>query len=73
MERKTNIEFNIEIMQKRIEDDLFWLPSVAIHLLEKDDITGAYRVVKALNDLKTLKSCLEDMKEETDRKQEVLD
>ena len=71
MERKINIEFNIEIMKKRIEDDLFWLPSVAIHMLEKDDITGAYRVVKALNDLKTLKSCLEDMEKQNEK--EVID
>lgn len=71
MERGINIEFNIKIMQTRIEDDLFWLPSVAIHMLEKDDITGAYRVVKALNDLKTLKSYLEDMKKQS--KEEVID
>ena len=70
MERKIDKEFNIEIMEKRIEDDLFWLPSVAIHMLEKDDIIGAYRVVKALNDLKTLKNCLEDMKEQS--KEEVI-
>lgn len=70
MERKIDKGFNIEIMEKRIEDDLFWLPSVAIHMLEKDDITGAYRVVKVLNDLKTLKNCLEDMKEQS--KKEVI-
>lgn len=59
----TNKE-KLNYMEKRIEDDLFWLIPLAIHLLETNDITGAHRLVSALNDLKLFKSYINDFREE---------
>lgn len=59
----TNKE-KLNYMEKRIEDDLFWLIPLAIHLLETNDITGAHRLVSALNDLKLFKSYINDFRGE---------
>lgn len=55
---------DLDYMEKRIDDDLFWLTPLAIHLLETDDITGAHRLVSALNDLKLFKSYVNDFRGE---------
>lgn len=54
----------LDYMEERIQDDLFWLTPLAIHLLETDDITGAHRLVSALNDLKLFKSYINDFRGE---------
>lgn len=60
MDNKTKLDY----MRKRIKDDTFWLKPLAEHLLEENDIVGAYRVIHTMVDLELFKNYADDFEKD---------